>query len=321
MGADASVADVVTLGETMALLTADDVGPLRFTRSLTLGFGGAESNVAVGVARLGRTAAWMGTVGDDEFGRLILAGLRGEQVDVSAATVDPDLPTALMVKERRTLRSRRVTYYREDLAGSRLHRDDLDLEAIRRARVLHVSAITPGLSQQAREAVGTAMAGAGEGGATVSLDLNYRSAVWPVDAAVPVMRDLARRADVLFASEREAAMLVGDEADPQAAVRGLVEMGPGQVIVKRAERGAVAHIGGEDHAVDPVDVPVVDPVGAGDAFAAGYLVGLLDGLDARERLRFAATAGAFAVTVPGDWEGMPTRDDLVANESAEDVHR
>ncbi len=312
--------DVVTFGEALGLLTADTVGPLRFANSLVLGFGGAESNLAIGVVRLGDTAAWMGRVGDDEFGRMILAGLRGEHVDVTAATVDPGVPTALMIKERRTTRDRRVTYYRRDLAGSRLHPEHLDLAAVRTARVLHVSAITPGLSASAGKAVEAAVEEARTAGVTVSVDLNHRAAVWSAEDAAPVMRELARRADVVLANDAEAAMVVGEE-EAEAALRALSQLGSQHTFVKLGERGALAAIEGDLHRIEAVDVEMVDPVGAGDAFAAGYLTGLLEGLPVEQRLRRAALAGAFAVTVPGDWEGLPTLDDLALLESIERVTR
>lgn len=312
--------DVATFGETMGLLTADTVGPLRFSGALQLGYGGAESNLATGVVRLGRSACWMGRVGDDEFGELILSGLRGEGVDVSFATVDPDVPTALMVKERRTTRHRRVTYYRRDLAGARLAPEHLSVDAIRSAAILHVSAITSGLSGNARRAVEAAIDEASDADVLVSVDLNHRAAVWSAEEAAPVMRELARRADVVFASHAEAIMTV-DRQDPTEAARVFADMGATHAFVKLGADGAVANIEGEEHRVPAVEVPVVDPVGAGDAFAAGYLTALLDGEELGVRLRRSAQAGAFAVTVPGDWEGLPTLEDLGLLEDDEEVAR
>lgn len=314
-------ASLVTFGETLALLTGDQYGPLRFSRSCRLGFAGTESNVAIGATRLGVTSAWMGRVGDDEFGRMILNGLRGEGVDVSAATVDTDVPTALMIKELRTARHRRVIYYRRDCAGSRLSPAALDEEMIKTARVLHVSAITVALSASSREAVVAAIEVARSVGVQVSVDLNYRAALWvDADRAGKAMRELARRAGIVQASGEEATMTVG-ERDPVRAARALAETGPEHAIVKLGAAGAVAVISGDEHRVGAVDVEEVDAVGAGDAFVAGYLSGLIEGLPPPERLRQAAIVGALAVTVPGDWEGLPTRDELTLLDTSETVSR
>lgn len=136
---------LVTLGETMAVLAADRPGPLACGTSLRLGFAGAEATVAIGVSRLGHQASWTGRVGADSAGTMILDGLRGESVDVSRARVDDTASTGLMLRERRTPDHTRVTYYRRGLAGSRLAPDDIDPELVTRARVLHVTGITPAL--------------------------------------------------------------------------------------------------------------------------------------------------------------------------------
>jgi 2-dehydro-3-deoxygluconokinase len=145
----------------------------------------------------------------------------------------------------------------------------------------------------------------------VSFDLNYRSALWPPDRAAVVCRDLAARADLVFAGDDEAELL-GLTGDPADLARGLAGLGAGHAVVKLGERGAVAAVDGRVHAVEALPVHAVDPVGAGDAFVAGYLAETLAGRSVPERLATAAACGAFAVTVPGDWEGLPSRDELAA---------
>jgi 2-dehydro-3-deoxygluconokinase len=299
---------VVTLGETMALLWPPEIGLLRHAPALRLGVAGAESNVAVGAVRLGVPATWLGRVGDDEFGRLVTMTLRGQGVSTTAV-VDAGAPTGLMVKERRTAGAVRVLYYRVGSAGSRLRPEDLDPAVIAAGRVLHVTGITPALSASARAAVFAAVEEANAAGVTVSVDLNYRSALWSADDAAPVLRDLLRRADVVMATDDESRLVV-DGADPRSLVAKLAALGPTQVLVKLGAEGSVSSIDGNLHRVPARGVAVVDSVGAGDAFGAGYLSGLCRGLPARERLALATSAGAFAVTVPGDWEGLPSLADL-----------
>jgi 2-dehydro-3-deoxygluconokinase len=310
---------LVTLGETMAVLSTPGVGRLRHARSLDLGVAGAESTVAIGVRRLGGRATWVGRVGDDEFGQLVRATLAGEGVSVDHVVVDGEARTGLMIKERRTGTSTRVVYYRAGSAGSRLCPDDVETGLVRSAGVLHLTGITPALSDAARAAVHAAVDTAAEAGVPVSLDLNYRRALWSPDAAARTLRDLVRRAEVLFATDDEARLLVGGTA-PHDLAGALAALGPRHVLVKLGARGAVALVDGAVREVPPRPTVVVDPVGAGDAFAAAYLAGLLDGATPERRLSDAAAAGAFAVAAAGDWEGLPDRAELAAA-SAEDVTR
>jgi 2-dehydro-3-deoxygluconokinase len=313
---------VVTLGETMALLCNPRVGPLRHAYTLELSCAGAESNMAIGLSRLGHRAAWIGRVGDDEFGILVRRTLVAEGVD-ARAVVDPAAPTGLMVKSRRTNAVTRVSYYRSGSAGSRLNPDDVDADLVRGARVLHLTGITPALSASARDAVRYAVELARGAGVAISLDLNYRQALWSAEQAGAGLRELVGAADVLFATEPEARLLV-DGVGAHELAHALAALGPGQVLLKRGALGAIAVVDGQALQVPPYQVTEVDPVGAGDAFAAGYLCGLLDGAPAESRLTTAALAGAFAVTVSGDWEGLPDRAELAllsAQAAGADVQR
>jgi 2-dehydro-3-deoxygluconokinase len=202
-----------------------------------------------------------------------------------------------------------VAYYRRGSAGSRLEPADLPLDTLRAAGVLHVTGITPALSPSARAATFAAIEEARAAGVPVSLDVNHRAALWSADEAGPVLAELAARADVLFAGDDEAALL-GATGDPEAIVKALSAYGPAQVVLKLGARGALAAVDSELLRVPAHAVVAVDPVGAGDAFVGGYLAELLLGADVASRLRTAAACGAFAVTVPGDWEGLPTRRDL-----------
>jgi 2-dehydro-3-deoxygluconokinase len=299
---------LVTLGETMVLLSQREVGRLRHATSLSVGIGGAESNVAIGVARLGTPATWVGRVGADELGELVVSRIRGEGVRVFA-DYDSEVPTALMVKERRTAALTRVHYYRAGGPGSRFRPEDLPDEAFTGAGVLHLSGITSALGPSAHQTVLAAVARARALGMTVSLDINYRAALWSPAEAGETLRDLAGAADVLFAGDDEAQML-GAAGTPDQLAEQLSALGARQVVVKLGARGAVALVDGRRLVAEPLPVEAVDSVGAGDAFVAGYLSELLAGAAPEDRLATAAACGAFAVTSPGDWEGLPTRADL-----------
>ncbi|MGX9347273.1 sugar kinase [Microbacterium sp. KNMS] len=295
---------VVTLGETMALLRTRELGSLRHLSDLSCGIGGAESNVAIGLRRLGVDASWLGRVGDDAFGERVVREIRAEGVDVRAV-VDGGAPTGLMVKERPSSTSTVVRYYRAGSAGSRLEPADLPAGWIEDAALLHVSGITALISDTARAALLSAIDRARDAGATVSFDVNYRSALAPAEAAGPILRSVAERADLVFGGEDEL-VLLAPEGDAENAATRLLSSGVGEVVVKRGADGATllspaGRVEAPGHAVD-----VVDTVGAGDAFVAGYLSALLAGMDAAARLARANVCGGLACTTPGDWEAGPT---------------
>ena len=309
--------DLVTLGETLVRLDSPVAGPLRHARSLDLGVAGAESNVAIGVRRLGATAAWAGRVGDDEFGRLVHMTLAGQGIDVSRVVVDPAAPTALLVKERRTNQLTRVYYYRTGSAGSRLGPSDVPEDLIRAAGVLHVTGITAALSGSAREAVHAAVDTARAASVPVSLDLNYRRALWTADEAAKVLRSLIGQADILFATEAEAGLVVSARGAAGRAA-DLAALGPREVLVKRGPLGVTACCDDQLTEAPAHPVTMVDPVGAGDAFAAAYLAERLRGDPVAVRLETAVRAGAYAVTVAGDWEGLPSREELALTASIDE---
>lgn len=318
---------VVTIGETMALVTVPSGRHLRGGASAAVGFGGAESNVAIGLARLGVPVTWVSRIGDDAFGSLITRELRGEGVEVLAA-VDPAARTGLMVKEELHGRPWRVRYYRDGSAASRMSPADLDAPAVRAAitaaRVLHVTGITAALGETARAAVRAAIEMARDAGVLVSFDVNHRAALWPADRAAPILAELCSRADVVFAGVDEAALVLRrpDPTDARALARELAALGPGTVVVKLGARGALARTDGRTETAEPTPIHVIDPVGAGDAFVAGYLAGLVAGRPVADCLRLGNRLGGAVCRVRGDWEGLPTHDELdQLDTSPEDVVR
>lgn len=302
--------DVVTFGETMAALRAH--GALRMGGSLGLSVAGAESNVAIGLARLGHRVRWAGRVGADELGALVLRTLRAEGVDLShAATDDTGRPTGVLLTEPRLGTLTRVSYYRTGSAGSAVTPAGVLPALASGTRVLHLTGITPALGPSAAETVLAAATAARDAGITVCLDVNYRSRLWTADRARAALRPLLAHTDLLVASEDELPLVLrGPAVDESEAVKSLLDAGVQEVIVKRGAHGAtvVSADGTVDRAARQVDA--VDLVGAGDAFVAGYLSGLLDGADVPARLHRAVTTAAFAVATRGDWEGLPTRDEL-----------
>jgi 2-dehydro-3-deoxygluconokinase len=302
------VTEVVTFGESMAALRGE--GPLRLGGTMHLSVAGAESNVAIGLARLGHSVRWIGRVGYDELGQLVRRTLNAEGVITSAIT-DPDRLTGLILFEPRLADVVRVHYYRSGSAGSAISGADV-LDALGSGvQVLHVTGVTAALSEESAKAVHAATQHAHELGILVSFDINYRARLWTPETARQTLRGLIPAIDVVFASEPELEILAPRPGgDATTVARQLIADGVETVVIKRGEQGAKAHTGRQIVTAPARKVRVIDVIGAGDAFVAGYLSGTLDGLDLTARLDRATAVGAFAVASQGDWEGLPTRDEL-----------
>jgi len=304
----AAAVEVVTAGESMLSFRAS--GPFSLGSPVVPRLAGAESNVAVGLARLGHAVAWVGRVGRDGFGDLILRELAAEGVDTGHAVRD-DAPTGLMFVERRTADLTRVEYRRAGSAGSRLTAQDVAPALARGPRLVHLTGITAALSPSMPGTVARVAAEAVAAGALVSLDVNHRAGLWSREAARAALAPLVARCTVVIASEDELELVVPSEVSGEkAVVAHLLADGVEQVAVKRGPRGASLHTAAGRVDLPAVEVTAVDPIGAGDAFTAGLLSGVLEGLDPSARLERAVVAGAFAASSHGDWEGAPRRDEL-----------
>lgn len=299
---------LVTFGETMALVRTTEIGTFRHASALALGVGGAESNVAIGVSRLDVAASWLGRVGDDSLGQRVLREIRGEGVDVHGV-IDTEASTGLMLKERPSAESTAVHYYRAGSAGSRLAPSDLPDGWIEQAALLHVTGITPLLSENAAATVDAAVRRAKAAGAGVSFDVNYRSALAAPEVAGPALRTVAEQADVVFGGPEELTLL-HPGVDPAEAAGRLLESGCEQVVLKRGADGATVFTIDDVIEATGFLIDVVDTVGAGDAFVAGYLSARLEELPVAAALQRANACGAMACLGPGDWEASPTRRDL-----------
>lgn len=299
--------DVVTFGETMGSIRA--AGLLRHGGAMSMSLGGAESNVAIGLARLGHSVRWGGRLGGDDIGAFALRTLRAEGVDTASVTVDDTRATGILLVEKRVGDLSRVAYYRAFSAGSAVEVADVRDLFDASTRVLHLTGITPALSDSAAEAALWAVRRARELGVLVSFDVNYRGRLWNRDAAAAVLGEIAALADVVFASDDELHLVAAGD-DEESRVRTLLDGGVREVVVTRGGDGSAVFTRAEHAASAARSVTVVDTIGAGDAFTAGYLSALLDGLPLADRLDRGSVLGAFAVSAAGDWESLPLRSEL-----------
>jgi 2-dehydro-3-deoxygluconokinase len=301
---------LTTLGEALVVMDPVSRGPLRHVSGFEKNLGGAELNVAVGLSRLGHKAGWAGRLGDDEFGKEILAFASGEGVDVSRTSLDSEASTGLYFKEWRALGQLRVYYYRAGSAASRMRFDELDLEYLLSGEILHLTGITAALSESCHDLIERLLSTANERGVTVSFDVNVRRLLFEGRDPRKVLGPLAARADLLFLSDDEADLLFGG-SDPDSLREARRDIRAETVVVHHAKGAfAVEESGVSAKAAYPVKV--VDTVGAGDAFVAGFLSGRLRGWSTEECLDMANACGACAVTVPGDLKGLPTAEEALA---------
>ncbi|MFF3394219.1 sugar kinase [Streptomyces sp. NPDC002669] len=337
-----TAAEVVCLGESMVTFLPSQPGRLADVPSFGRGIGGAESNVACALAAAGHRAAWVSRVGADGFGDHLVEAIAGYGVDTSAVRRDPARPTGIYFRTAtdRAADVHEVAYYRAGSAASAMSPDNVPYEALLAGRVLHLSGITAALSADCL-ALLRDLTAPRPGRPLVSFDVNHRPGLWRDGAEPSVLLDLARGADLVFVGEDEAEEAWGVRG--AEAIRAALPE-PEVLVVKRGPEGATvfsrplsSRTGGtdspagsesgtrSDHGSDSrtdhgsgartdavTDVPalrvdVVAPVGAGDAFAAGFLSATLRGLPVRDRVRHGHLMAAAVLTVPGDLTDPPAR--------------
>lgn len=298
--------DVITLGETMAVMATTQAGRLRNSPHLRLGIGGAESNVAISLARLGISVAWASSLGTDELGDFVLSKVRGEGVDCTAVT-RVNAPTGLYLRDNFSA-GVRAFYYRKGSAASIMKVDHIDAQFLSNTKVLHTTGITMALSPTCEALAIEAAKAAKDQGIVVSFDVNFRSKLWGAQRARKSMEQILPYVDILFIGDDEAKLL-WDDGDTSVA-HHLASFGPKEVVLKQGALGATQLKDGRLVSALGFKVDVVDTVGAGDAFAAGYLAATLWDLSSLDKLRYANAMGAYCVMNMGDCENAPTRKEL-----------
>jgi 2-dehydro-3-deoxygluconokinase len=290
----------ICIGEAMVMLAGESGVPLEDVESFRRSVGGAECNVAGGLAALGVSTGWISRLGDDGFGRHVLRDLRARGVEVGGVEEDPDRPTALYVKHTMDGRSR-MHYYRSNSAAAAMDPGFLDRPAVRDrlagAELVHTTGITAAISSTSAAMLERLAELRDDYGFMLSVDLNWRPALWRDKDPASLWR-LLRTADVVLIGADEALVFAGTN-DP-AELRELLGALPTVVMKNDSHTALVLEPDGRRAEVPAVTVDVVEPVGAGDAFAAGYLAGTLQGLPVSQRLRLGHLSAAAVLAVPED---------------------
>jgi len=306
---------IITLGESMVMMVADQSDSLQFVTSYTRKIAGAESNVAIGLARLGHDVGWISAIGDDPFGTYIRNTIRGEGVDTSQVQILAEYPTGMLVKERNEIGDPKVFYYRRGSAASRITPDMLDENYFTGTKILHITGIFPALSENCRETLLRAVEIAKAKGALITFDPNIRLKLWTKEQARETLLKLASLSDLIMPGKKEAELLIGT-GDWDKVKAYFHNLGNRYIVMKDGPEGAFySHQEGSEvvEAGYAKGFPVrrvVDTVGAGDGFAVGILSALMEELSLKQAVTRGNAIGSLAVMVQGDVEGYPTRRQL-----------
>lgn len=310
---DPDILDLVTFGETMVRLAPPDHQRLEVTGVLDLSIGGTESNLAIALSRLGRSTRWFSALPENPLGRRIAGEIARHGVDTSKVIWRPGSRAGVYFLELGAgPRPTRVIYDRANSAIATLPAEDVDPEVVKSGRLLHLTGITPALSNTCASICLKLADAARDAGRAMSFDVNYRSLLWTPDEARDGLQPLLDRTSLLFCGLADAETIWGFGGDPDQVAAGLLEQSAADlVVITLGEHGAFAqHRNGSTWEQPARAVHAIDPVGAGDAFAAAFIHRWLDANDDVPRaLRSAVAMAGIAMTIPGDL-AIITEDEL-----------
>lgn len=302
--------EVIGIGESMVSLVNAPTGYIRHADSFKPFAAGAETNTLIGLSRLGHKTAWISALGDDEQGELILHKVRAEDVDTSQV-LRKNEKTGVFFKQISPDGSVDVTYYRENSAASNMSIDDIDVEAIRGAKVLYLTGITLSLSQSAKEMLFDVVKQLGDD-VKVIFDPNIRLKMWSASEARETILKFIPFVDCLIVGRNEVDILL-ENANPHEALDAFRALGCSKTVLKLGSDGAIYDFDGARGEVkNPRHFKEIDPVGAGDAFAAGIVSGLLKEEKPGKLVENACFLGGYITQFVGDYQGFPSENMLGA---------
>ncbi len=297
-----------TFGEAMIRLSVPPGHTLEFAPSFDVHVAGAEANVAATLARLGRSVSWVSKVPENSLGRRVISALEAAGVDCSgvARPAERRMGTYFVELHPEPLPTR-IIYDRADSAAASFTLDDVTWPLFERAGIVHLSGITPALSPSCREVVTEMANRARAGNMLLSVDVNYRAQLWTPEEAAATISPLISEADLVVCTSEDAADLYAIGGDPAEAAGELAGVFDAKrAVVTSGAEGAWWHERGTTGHVSSIPVSVIDRIGAGDAFMAGVLDGILDG-DLALGVRRGAALAAFALASYGD-QAVVTRE-------------
>ena len=305
--------DVITIGDAMIAMCPREKGPIIFCDSFKRKVGGAELNVAIGCARLGLKSGWISRLGNDDFGKYIMKIARGEGINTSEVKLVDGYQTSVYFREVLSDGSSRSFYYREKSPTSTMTCKDLNEEYFKEAKVLHITGVFPSITKNNQDIILEAVKLAKKNNLTISFDPNIRLKMWTKEEAKSYIEKILPNVDILLIGDEEIEILLG-EISIEKAIRTFHDYGIEKVIVKKGAKGAVGSDGKNVYEVDAIKPKaLVDTVGAGDGFAAGFLAALCKGETFKDCVEFGNAVGSLVVGVEGDNEGLPYYDDVLVH--------
>jgi 2-dehydro-3-deoxygluconokinase len=303
--------DVITFGEAMTMFMAEKPGPLHEIKHYTKELAGAETNVAIGLARLGLRTGWVSKVGNDPFGTFIMKRLQEESVNTDCVLVDSEYATGFQIKSKVEVGDPEVCYFRKNSAASHLHSSDFNQNYFLTAKHMHMTGIPLAVSASMREFALHALISMKAAGRTVSFDPNLRPTLWASkEEMIFTINEAAKQANYVLPGIEEGKILTGYE-NPEDIASYYLDAGVELVVIKLGEQGAFFKTAREQGMVEGIKVThIVDTVGAGDGFAVGLLSGLLQNDSLTQSVMRANAIGSLAVQSPGDNDGYPTEQQL-----------
>ena len=301
---------VLTIGDAMITLNPSTTGPLRFVNTFERKVGGAEFNFAVGCARLGIKSKWVSILGNDEFGRVIYNFARGEGIDVSAVNFVEGYPTSLNFKEIQEDGSGKTFYYRHHSPISTFEKEMITEEMFEGVDLLHLTGVFLAINPKNLEIVRTIIKFSKNKGIPVSFDPNIRLKLWTIEEARKAYEVLFPDVDILLTGLDEIKLIAGVTEEEDLA-KFADKYNIGDLVIKDGANGSKLYRDGSWTSMESFKVTMVDSVGAGDGFDAGYVYGWLHGFERSELLRLANGVGALVTTVSGDNEGLPYIEEVL----------
>ncbi|MBS4206942.1 sugar kinase [Bacillus sp. FJAT-50079] len=304
--------DVITIGDALITFNPNTKGPMKYVNTFERKVGGAELNFAIGCARLGLKTGWVSRLGNDEFGKHILNFVRGEGIDTSEVKLVDGYPTSLYFKEVLEDGSGRSFYYRSNSPTDTLTEETLNEVFLKQAKVLHITGVFLAVNKDKNiSLIKKAVKIAKQNGVLISMDPNIRLRLWTKEEVKAALAELLPYVDILLTGEEEADIMFGT-TETEDIIAKSKELGISYLAIKQGEDGAIGYHNGELIDAPPVKAKkVVDTVGAGDGFDAGFVYGILHGWSLEKTLTFATTIGSMVVSVSGDNEGLPYLDDVL----------
>lgn len=305
--------DVITIGDAMVAMCPKEKGPILFCNTFERKIGGAELNVAIGCARLGLKSGWISRLGQDDFGKHILKTVRGEGIDTSQIELVEGYQTSVYFREVMANGDSRSFYYREKSPTSTMTAESLDENYFRNSKVLHITGVFPSINDNNKEILLKAVELAKKNNLLISFDPNIRLKMWTKSQAREFINKFLSEVDILLVGDEEISILI-DEEDKNEAIKKFHDMGIDKVVVKRGAKGAIGSDGSNIYDVAAIKPKaLIDTVGAGDGFAAGFLSAYLKGDSFEESIEFANAVGSLVVGIEGDNEGLPYYEDVLAH--------